>query len=157
MRKAAAIVIAILALHGRSGAIRNAGEVVVLPSPELLRCAGPSCQQIWQAALSANAIYPRQVAIDFDHGCAYGLTAYYDASVSYDAIKSAIDDSYKQWAVPKLTLPNSALWRVEPMRFVIDLSIVDQKDTKLFHEEIGTKQVIYIAFTGRDACATTEK
>jgi hypothetical protein len=157
MRKAAAIVIAILALSDRSTATRNAGPVVALPSPELLRCAGPSCQQIWHLPSSADAIYPRQVAIDFDHGCAYGLTAFYDASVSYDAIKSVIDDSYKQWTVPKLTLPNFAVWRIEPMRFVIDLAILDKKDAKLFHEDIGTKEVIYIAFAGKDACAGTEK
>jgi hypothetical protein len=157
MRKAAAIVIAILALSGRSTAIRNGGPVVTLPSPELLRCAGPSCQQIWHSPSSADAIYPRQVAIDFDHGCVYGLTAYYDPSVSDDALKSVIDDSYKQGAVPKLTRPTFAVWRIEPMRFVIDLAIVDEKDAKLFHEDIGTKEVIYIAFAGKDACAGTEK
>jgi len=154
MKPLACLIVALLL--SRSAPVPTPPQpTVVLPSPDILRCAAPACQQLWPAPTVLGAIYPHQVAIDFDRsGCVYGLTAYYDASVPFEMLKSALDASYKQSAVSNLTTPVFAVWRVESLKFAIQLSIATKKDQKTLHEETGTKQLVYIAFGGRQACAT---
>jgi len=45
------------------------------------------------------------------------------------------------------------LWRVEPEKFAIQLSIADKKDAKRNIAEAGAKRAIYIAFGGTSACS----
>jgi hypothetical protein len=125
---------------------------VVLPSSELLRCSAPECQQMWHGPVSLDAIYPHQVAIDFDHGCIYGLTAYYDASVPFETIKAALDEKYGEWESRDGKNPNVIYGRVDSLKLTIMLSTADKKNEK-FGLEAGTKQVIYIAIGGPKACA----
>jgi hypothetical protein len=154
MRTVIALVVAGLSVCAQSSEHPPMQRTVVLPSPELLRCVGPSCQQVWHPIADSNAIYPQQVAIDFDNGCIYGLAAHYDPGTSAESIKAAINSSFKQWEIIGKDESDRGVWRVEPMKFAISLSTADKKDAKLLHEDVGTKDVLYIAFGGKSACAT---
>lgn len=81
-----------------------------------------------------------------------GITALYDKSISLGDIRAAIDEHYGKWAVPDLANSPLRIWRVEPEKFTIQLSIATKKDEKRNIAEAGTKQAIYIAFGGRSAC-----
>lgn len=125
---------------------------LVLPNPKLLRCSSSDCFQLWSEGMDQKAISPKQMIIDMDHGCIYGLTALYDKSVPLDRIKSEIDDLYKQWSLNYPSDSNLYIWRVESQKFAIDLSVSSKKDEKRNVAEAGTRQVIYIAFGGKSAC-----
>ena len=139
-----------LALTHAPSASGQTGVRVVLPSPSLLRCSSSNCSQIWPESIETKDIFPKQVIIDFDNGCVYGFTALYDKSVPVDQIKSAIDQLYGQWAV-RLAEPLH-VWRVEPRQFAIQLGVADKNEAKRGLAEIGTRQVIFIAFSGKSAC-----
>lgn len=125
----------------------------VLPSPKLLTCRSTDCSRLWPEQAEPGTVYPKQVTIDVNQDCIYGLTATYDTSVPIDEIKAAIDERYRQWAVN--IHPNSPpyMWRVEPERFAIQLSVADKQDAKKRLLKAGTSHVIYIAFGGESACA----
>lgn len=126
----------------------------VLPSPILLKCRSSDCSRLWPEQTEPGAVYPKQVTVDVNLDCIYGLTASYDKSVSVEEIKAAIDERYKQWAVN--ISPNSPpyVWRVEPEKFVIQLSLAGKQNTGKKMADAGTNQVIYIAFGGASACAS---
>jgi hypothetical protein len=93
--------------------------------------------------------------IDMNQSCLYGMTALYDKSVPVGDVKAAIDERYGKWAVP-LEDPSGPvkLWRVQPEKFAIQLSVGDKTTEKMNIADVGTKQAIYIAFGGRSACTT---
>lgn len=126
---------------------------IVLPNPKLLTCKRAVCSQIWLNTSANNAFFPKQVIIDAEMGCVYGMTAVYEKTVSFDQLRSAIDDQYGKWVVPPFDKPPLGLWRIESEKFAIQLSVNDKKDAKRGIAEAGTKQVILIAFGGRSACA----
>jgi hypothetical protein len=129
---------------------------LVLPNPKLLRCGSSDCFQLWlEKSVQANPVFPKQVVIDMNQGCLYGIRAIYDKSISVDDVKAAIDEQYRKWALP-LDDPSGPvkLWRVEPEKFAIQLSVGDKKTEKMNMADAGTKQAIYIAFGGGSACST---
>jgi hypothetical protein len=78
----------------------------------------------------------------------------YDKTIPADDIKAAIDERYGEWALPSnrdASVPVK-LWRVEPEKFAIQLSVADKKDEKRNVAEAGTNLAIYLAFGGRSAC-----
>jgi len=81
------------------------------------------------------------------------MTAVYDKEISADDLKKAIDERYEKWAVPGFEKSQLKLWRVEPEKFSIQLSVSDKNDEKKRFREAGTKQLIYITFGGLSACA----
>ena len=84
--------------------------------------------------------------------CLYALTAFYDKSVSLYDIEVAIDEHYSSSKLRDFDKSSLRLWRVESEKFAIQLSEADRRDKKMFGQEPGTKNVIYIAFGGRVAC-----
>jgi hypothetical protein len=126
---------------------------IVLPNPKLLRCVSSDCYQLWSETPESKAVFPKQVIVDTDQGCIYGMTALYDKSLPSDLIKSAIEERYKQWSLEEIKSPALHLWRVEPQKFSIQLSVADKADEKRSLAEAGTKLVIYIAFGGKSACS----
>ena len=125
---------------------------LVLPNPGLLRCTSSDCSRLWSENPGANDVFPKQLIVDMNQNCIYGMTALYDKSVPVDDIKSAIDERYAKWVNAQFASSALKLWRVEPETFAIQLSVADKKDEKRNIAEAGTKQVIYIAFGGRSAC-----
>lgn len=121
-----------------------------LPNPALLTCRAAGCSQLLPEQPQPGAIYPRQIMVDMNEGCIYGLTATYDKSVPPALIKSAVDQRYKQWALD--SQPPLSLWRVEPQKFAIQLSVATKQDEKKHLAEAGTTQLIYLAIGGRSAC-----
>jgi hypothetical protein len=99
-----------------------------------------------------NAVFPKQLVIDMNQNCLYGMTVLYDKSIPLDDVKAAIDERYGKWAVAGLANSRGKIWRVEPEKFAIQLSIADKKDEKMNIAEAGTKQAIFLAFGGRSAC-----
>ena len=70
-------------------------------------------------------------------------------------LRCALDERYGKWAYAEnedAGIPVKR-WRVEPEKFVIQLSVTDKKDEKMNIAEAGTKQAIYIAFGGKTACS----
>jgi hypothetical protein len=128
---------------------------LVLPNPKLLRCGSSDCFQLWlEKSAEANAVFPKQLIIDMNQNCLYGMTALYEKSISVEDVKAAIDERYGKWALPSnddAAMPVK-LWRVEPEKFAIQLSVGDKKIEKMNIADAGTKQAIYIAFGGRTAC-----
>jgi len=126
---------------------------IVLPNPKLLTCKFSDCSQLWSYNVAAT-VFPKQLIIDSNHHCVYGVTALYDKEISADDLKKAVDERYEKWALPGFEKAQLKLWRVEPEKFSIQLSVADKNDEKKRFREAGTKQLIYIAFGGRAACAT---
>lgn len=127
---------------------------VVLPNSELLRCSSPECLQLFSQSAEPNAIYPKQIVLDIDKGCVYGMTAMYEKSVPIDRMRSGIDEIYKQWFVSGNSDSNLYLWRVEPQKFAVMLTIASKEDEKRSWAEAATRQVIYLAIGGKSACRT---
>jgi hypothetical protein len=108
---------------------------------------------LWSDNPETDAVFPTQIIVDINHNCIYGFTALYDKSVSLDAVEAAIDERYKKWALADFVKSPLRLWRVEPEKLAIQLSVADKKDEKRNIAEAGTKQVIFLPFGGRSACA----
>ena len=126
---------------------------IVLPNPKLLRCKSSDCSQVWlEKSAETNAVYPKQVTLDMNQSCLYGVTALFDRSIPFDDIKAAIDERYGKWAVPEFANSPLKLWRVEPERFAIQLSVASKKDEKRNMADAGTRQAVYLAFGGESAC-----
>jgi hypothetical protein len=130
---------------------QNKGETggqIVLPSPNLMRCA---TTQMWQdERRGAGTVYPVQVAMDhFDKaGCPQGVVAMYDKTVSVDDLRTALDRRYGKWARADNNTLSVKLWRVEPEKFAIQLATIDDslKETGTRGEK-GMKSVIYLSFS----------
>jgi hypothetical protein len=152
MKRVIAAVVLMLGLAHFQTAKEENGRRFVLPNPQLLRCSSSDCFQLWSEKPEANAVFPKQVIIDMNQNCIYGLRALYDKSIPVDDIKSAIDERYAKWARADFVNSPLKLWRVEPEKFAIQLSVADKKDEKRNVAEAGTKQAIYIAFGGRSTC-----
>ncbi len=149
-----AVVLMLGIAYGQTATEEN-GNRIVLPNPKLLRCKSSDCSQMWlEKSAETKAVYPKQVTIDMNQSCLYGMTALFDKSVPLDDIKAAIDERYGKWAVPEFLNSPLKLWRVEPEKFAIQLSVATKKDEKRNIADAGTKQAIYIAFGGRSACNT---
>jgi hypothetical protein len=154
MKRVFAAVALMLALAYGAATEEN-GSRIVLPNPKLLRCNPSDCDQVWlKNSVQTSAIFPRQVSIDMNQSCLYGMTAIYDKTVSFDDIRAAIDERYKTWSVPEFANSPLKMWRVASEKFAIQLSVVSKKDEKRNVAEAGSTQAIYIAFGGRAACDT---
>jgi len=123
---------------------------VALPSPSLLRC---NAAQLWQSGTaSTGAAYPVKVMMDHFgvNGCPQGIVAIYGATVSEDDIRSAINLRYGKWSRTDIGAGSVTLWRVDPDKFVIQLSTIHNsiEETGAL-DNGGMKQVIYLSFQGR--------
>lgn len=125
---------------------------IVLPNPKLLTCKGADCPGLWSKESEHNTIFPKQLSIDTEQGCVYGMTAWYDRSVSADDLAAAVDEQYGKWTIPPFDKGPHRLWRVEPEKFAIQLAVLDKKDQKRGFGEAGTEEMILIAFGARSAC-----
>ena len=124
---------------------------IVLPNPDLLRCKSSACSHTWlEKSDQADAVFPKQVIIDMNQDCLYGITALYDSSIPVDEIRNALDERYGKWAVSAAA--PLRVWRAEPDKFAIQLGVADKNDQKRHMAVVGTKKVIYIAFGGKSAC-----
>ena len=156
MKSIFAAVFLILGLVLLQAADGQSDSRVALPNPKLLTCRSSDCSFLWSEKPEQSTVFPKQVSFDMNRNCIYGITAVYEKSVSYDAVKSAIDQRYSKWL--KVEYPGSQAlkaWRVEPERFAIQLSVANKFDEKRHIADQGTKQVIYIAFGGMSACDAT--
>ena len=153
MKRAFAAVVLMLGMaHGQTAKEENRSRIV-LPNPKLLRCKSSDSYQLWlENSADTNAVFPKQVSIDMNQNCLYGIRAIYDQSVSLEDIQAAVNERYGKWAVTELTKTQLRVWRVEPEKFAIQLAAFSKKDEKRNLGEAGTKEAIYIAFGGRSAC-----
>ena len=137
-----------------SQAAKEDKATIILPNTKLLACKSAQCSQLWsEQPAHTNTVFPKQLIIDSDQGCPYGMTAIYEKLVALDDLNAAIDDRYgKKWTVPGFEKPQHRLWRVEPEKLAIQLVVLDKKDEKSGFAEAGAKEVIFIAFGGRAAC-----
>jgi len=153
MKRALAAAVLTLALAHSQASKEQNRTGIVLPSPQLLQCRSSACSQLWSEEPEPGAEFPKQIIIDMNHNCIYGFTVLYDKSISMDAVEAAIDERYKKWAPADFANSPLRLWRVEPEKLVIQLSVADKKDQKRNVAEVGTKLVIFLPFGGRSACA----
>jgi hypothetical protein len=109
---------------------------ISLPNPNLIRCSTSSCPPVLTDGTELRAVYPWQVSLDYTNGSVIGLTALYDQPTSIGDVQAAIDERYRQWAMVDFRTGPLRLWRIEPERFVIQLS---QTDT-------GMVRLIYLTF-----------
>lgn len=158
------VVMAVLICSGLGG--HQSSSRIVLPNPELIGCSFSKCSQLWQQRTDAKAIYPKQMSMDIKGSCPLGIVARYDASVSLEEIKAAVDQRYGRWAMKENENANIPikLWRVEPGKYAIQLAPIDQgMDTmtlgQVLAQPLGQQekkdrgkavgeQIIYLAFTG---------
>jgi len=154
MKRVIAAVVLMLGLAYCQTAKEENASRVVLPNPKLLRCRSSDCFQLWlEKSVESNAVFPKQFIINMSNqNCLYGMTASYDKSIRLDDVKAAIDERYGKWALPGFENSGMKLWRVEPEKFAIQLSVADKTDEKRHIADAGTKQAIYIAFGGKSAC-----
>lgn len=149
-RVIAALVLTLGLTHFRAAKEENSH--VALPNPQLLRCVSSDRSGLWLGERKPSDVFPKQLRLDPNQDHVYGLTAFYDKSVSKHDIESAIDERYLGSKNMDFAKSSIGLWRVESEKFAIQLSEADKKDEKREGVEAGTKQVIYIAFGGRSAC-----
>ena len=151
-RVLAAVVLMLGVAYGQTTTEQNGGRIV-LPNSKLLRCKSSDCYQVWlEKSTEPNAVFPKQVTIDMNHNCLYGMTVLFDRSIPVDDITAAIDERYGKWAVPEFIKLPLKIWRVEPEKFAIQLSVASKKDEKRNIADAGTIQVLYLAFGGKSAC-----
>jgi len=89
-----------------------------------------------------------------NQGCLYGLTALYEKSIPAEEVMAAIDARYEKSSLSNFANSSLRLWRIEPDKFAIQMSVADKADEKKHITEAGTTRVIYIAFGGASACDT---
>ena len=155
MKTLAAAIILILATPFSETAHEGNVSQLVLPNTKLLKCRSADCSRLWpDQSISGTVVFPKQVILDTDRGCPYGMTAMYDKSVALDEVAAAIDRAYGQSAIPHSTSSKARLWRFDSQRFAIQLTVADEKDEKRNFAEVGTKVAIYLAFGGKSACGS---
>ena len=145
MRRIVAIAVLILGLTTcRPFEAQNARDIV-LPDFKLAGSNVANLSQIWldRRQPDTSAIYPKQVSIDMEDGVVQGLTAIYDQSVSVDQIQAEISKRYGKFAMARFEKLPIMLWRVEPEKFAISLSVADD----------GMKQLIYLKFAAKSVRA----
>ncbi|MGA8072915.1 MAG: hypothetical protein WB995_05525, partial [Candidatus Acidiferrales bacterium] len=146
MNRVLAAVVLMLGVAYAQTASEESGSRIVLPNSKLLRCKSSDCSQLWlEKSAETNAVYPKQVIIDMNQSCLYGMTALFDKSIPLEDIKAAIDERYGKWAVPEFVNSPLRIWRVEPEMFAIQLSVADKKDEKRNTADAGTREAIYLA------------
>lgn len=112
---------------------------IILPNPTLIGCTTPACSQlVSEDSADANAVHPWQVMVDFNQGKVIGLVAYYDKPVTFDDLRSAIDEHYAKWTA-SFSNDKHGVWRVEPEHFVISVTTVAS----------GMVQVVYLMFDAK--------
>jgi hypothetical protein len=109
---------------------------------------------LWPEKPEANAVFAKQLIVDMNQDCLYGMTALYDKSVSAEEIRLAIDEHFARSSSSTSLGPQHYLWRVEPEKFAIQLSVASKEDERRHTADVGSKRVIYLAFGGRSACDT---
>jgi hypothetical protein len=155
MKKLIIAMVLMLGLAHSQTAKEEKSSHLVLSNSELLRCASSDCFQLWSGkSVEANAVFPKQLIIDMNQSCLYGMTALYDKSISLKDVEAAIDERYEKWAHAENADSPVKPRRVEPEKFAIQLSVAGKEDEKKNIAEAETKQAIYIAFGGRSACNT---
>ena len=83
MRKAIGVVAVLLGLATCQTAKEEDSKRIELPSSKLLRCKPSGCLQLWPLEPEQqNVVYPKQVIIDMDRDCLYGMTVLYDKAIS---------------------------------------------------------------------------
>ena len=152
MRNAICVLAMLLGLASCPTAKEENSKRIALPSSKLLRCKSSDCF-LWPGEQERNVVYPKQVILDMDQDCLYGMTVLYDKSISIEKVKDVIDEPYGNWALEEFLDSPIKLWRVEPEKFAIQLSVADKKAERMHIADEGTKQVIYLAFEGRSACS----
>lgn len=153
MKRLIAAVPLTLALANPQTAQEEKRKQLLLPHPKLLRCKSADCFQLWsESPTETNAVFPKQLIIDMNQDCLYGMTALYDKSIRLEDVKAAIDERYGKWALAQFVNSPMKLWRVEPEKFAISLSVAGKKDEKMKIGEAGTKRAIYITFSGASGC-----
>ena len=115
------------------------GTRIVLPDSKLIGCKADSCPPVLQEnSTQPTSVYPWQVALDYNRGSVIGLTAVYDQPTTVDDVAAAVNERYGKWARTDFKGP-LRLWRVEPERFVISLTVNGN----------GMVQLIYLTFDPR--------
>jgi hypothetical protein len=153
MKRVLGAMVLMLGLAHGQAATKEISSRIVLPNSKLLRCDSSDCSRVWlEKSAETNAVYPKQVIIDLNQSCLYGMTALFDKSIPLDDIKAAIDERYGKWAVPEFVNSPLKIWRVEPEKFAIQLSVASKNDEKRNIAEAGTRLAIYLAFGGKSAC-----
>src|ERR1700687_520346 len=94
MKRVLAAVVMMLGLAYGQTATEESHSRIVLPNPKLLKCGSSDCTRLWLEQSEVNAVFPKQLLIDMNQGCLYGLQALYDKSVSVRDIEVAIDEHY---------------------------------------------------------------
>ncbi len=84
----------------------------------------------------ADAVYPWQVLVDFNGSQVIGLIAFYDQPTTMDDIQAAVDERYGKWANASFRTGPARLWRIEPDKTAIQLSVAGS----------GMVQLIYLTF-----------
>jgi hypothetical protein len=110
---------------------------IVLPNPALVGCMTTNCTQVLPDKIAdSDAIYPWQVLVDFNSNKVIGLIAFYDQPTTMDDLQAAVDERYGKSALASFRTGPVRLWRVEPEKFVINVSVAGS----------GMVQLIYLTF-----------
>lgn len=130
-------ILVVVSLTSSVQAGHQSDKYVILPNPKLIGCKTSNCPEMLpDHGADSKVVYPWQVIVDFTDGGIMGLTALYDQPTTMDEVKAAIDERYGKWAFPAGSSDRLQLWRIEPEKFVINLSVNDD----------GMVQVIYLIF-----------
>lgn len=106
-----------------------AEEVIILPEASMCNADISNCVHLFPPVKShKQGVYPEQISFDIFEKKVKGLIATYDKSVNFSNVEKAINKLYAEWEVESLNDKNVdvRVWRVQSLRFVIQLSKNDE-------------------------------
>ena len=115
---------------------------IVLPDPKIFQMDIFDCLPFLQEnSRNKDYVCPKQITYDIIKRKITGIIAIYDELVKFDDVENAINKDYEKWRVKSLDNKqvNVRVWRVESLRFVIQLS----------RDDDGDIQVIFMKFYDR--------
>lgn len=97
-------------------------NTVVLPNPEILGASPASENQILAISSNRTNHSPKEVRLVLVDGNIDEIQAFYSDKVAFEHIATAIGSHYREFEMADLHRENFRLWRVQPKKFVIQLS-----------------------------------
>lgn len=103
------------------------------------------CYQLWQEGpRNTDDIYPTRVEVGLlGNPCPFGVTAYYDKSVSFNKLQSELEEQYGKGTSEHWIKTPLMSWRAEPEKVSILLEVVDKRMAKAQKVELGTIIIHY--------------
>jgi hypothetical protein len=116
---------------------------IFLPNPDLLHQHVSTNVLLFVSGRAHRqsdiGLYPEMLSLDITGGRISSLNAIYGKAVSFRQVESRVNEDYGDWASETFLDTEIRLWRVETMRFVIQLSTTEDGRVRIIYIPISTR------------------